>query len=62
MDNYQILNDINILQFNNEKSIEIFKFIYKNKINHTINGNNIYFDLSILSQNQLFEINNILIK
>lgn len=60
MDKYQILTNINNLIYNSKLSIEIFKYIVKNKIIYSINNNNIYFELSILSLSQLNDIINIL--
>ena len=63
MINISQINDcINDLPFNDIKINQIFKYIVKNKILYTKQNNNIFFDLQLLTQSQIEDINNILIK
>lgn len=56
-----IRDEINDLEFNNLKNNIIFKFIIKNKILYTKNNNKIFFDLNLLNETQLNDLNNLLI-
>jgi hypothetical protein len=62
MDIKIICDNINDLQFNDKKNVELFKFIVNSKINYSKSNNKIFFDLNQLNENQLQNINNILIK
>ena len=55
-----LLENINNLSFNNNKSIIIFKYIVKQKINYSKSNNNIYFDFNNLSNDDINYINNII--
>ena len=55
-----LLENINILSFNNNKSIIIFKYIVKQKINYSKSNNNIFFDFNNLSNDDINYINNII--
>ena len=55
-----LLENINNLSFNNNKSIIIFKYIVKQKINYSKSNNNIFFDFNNLSNDDINIINNII--
>ena len=54
-----LLNLINEC-YNKKKIINIFKYILKNNIPHTINDNGVFFNIDLLDNNHLINITNIL--